>query len=123
MSGECHPRKMPAATVAKTPEACRCSAVKYAMKGVSSEIVIWTGGSSRWLCTQRIATPTSNPIPIPAAAAQRKRDVAYAGEKVPVTSAATANCRATSAVAIHQALALEDYLDAMRDAKPADNRG
>ena len=61
--------------------------------------MIWTGGSSRWLCTQRIAKPTSNPIPMPANAAQTKRAAAYVGEKVPVTSAATANCSATSAVA------------------------
>ena len=33
---------------------------------VTKEIVIWIGGSSRWLCTQRIATPTSKPNPMPA---------------------------------------------------------
>src|SRR5436189_1936829 len=31
------------------------------MKGVSRENVIWIGGSLRRLCTQRIATPTTNP--------------------------------------------------------------
>jgi hypothetical protein len=43
---------------------------------VSKENVIWIGGSSRWLCTQRIATPTSNPIPMPPAAAQTNRPAA-----------------------------------------------
>ena len=61
------------------------------MKGVSNEIVIWIGGSSRRLCTQRIARPTSNPVPTPAAAAQIKRIAASPGENVPVTSAAIAN--------------------------------
>lgn len=99
MSGECQPRKIPPATTASTPEACRRSAGKYARNGVSNEMVICTGGSSKCRCTHLITTPTNKPNPIPPAAAQTKRHEAWPNENWPVICAATANCNATSAAA------------------------
>ena len=68
-------------------------------RGVSNEIVICTGGSSRCRCTQRMAKPTSNPNAMPPAATHMNRSVACSGEKVRVVNAAIANCSATKAVA------------------------
>ena len=67
------------------------SASKYAANGVSNEIVICTGGSSRCRWIQRAIKPINRPRAVPPSATTTKRTVAWPNENVPVISATTAN--------------------------------
>ena len=84
------PRYRPAATVAITPDAPSRSAGRKAAYGVSSEIVISTGVSSRRLRICAMTHPTATPIAPPPSIAPAKVTTAVVGENPPPTAVATA---------------------------------
>ena len=82
---------MPVGTAARTPEAPTASAGTKAAYPLRSEIVMLTWGSGMRARMVAMTQPTASPMATPPIAPTTNRRPASASEKLPPTTAATAN--------------------------------